>query len=111
MRRLFAFLGGFMSEFLSDAMESIAGAPNTAAGVSAVVEWVKSAVVQYGCPKKDAIVAAADKAIDAVLAINVPQIPDIVEAFIDKSLAVWAKKQVRVLIDKACPVVPDNTVV
>lgn len=103
-----------MSEFLADAMEATTDAPNCAAGVGNVVEWVKNAIVQYGCPKKDAIIAAADKAIDAVLAINVPQIPDVLEAWLDQALAVWGKKQVRALIDKACPatpVTPDNSVV
>ena len=99
---------------LSDAMESVADVPNSAVAVGNVLEWVKSAVTQYGCPKKDAILVAADKAIDTVLAINVPQIPDVFEAWIDQALSVWAKKQVRAFINKACPVTPTpapNTVV
>lgn len=90
-------------EMLSQALEHVK-AENAALSVGGVVEWAKKAVREYGCPHQDEIIAVADRAIDAAVAINVPQIPDVIEQLIDQTLASWGKQKVRSLLAKACAV-------
>lgn len=65
-------------------------------------EQLKSFLVEYGCENKDELLAKFDMAVDLVAAIDIPQIPNILEAAIDKFLSSYAKSAARKMAARFC---------
>lgn len=65
-------------------------------------EQLKTFVVEYGCENKDEILAKFDMAVDLVAAIDIPQIPAILESAIDRFLASYAKSAARKMAARLC---------
>lgn len=74
-------------------------------GIQNVIDWLKGKLSLDGvCQYKDVLIAKADWAVEQIVAIDVPGIPNlIVEPFLDEILAKVAKAQVRSMIAKVCP--------
>lgn len=87
---------------MANAAESAANAGNLFVGVGGVVELAKKAIIEVGCEHKAEVIAAADKAIDGLVAVNLPQVPDALEQILDAWLASYAKNAVRQAIDRIC---------
>lgn len=90
------------TRLMADAAEAAAGADNLLSGVGSIVEWVKKAIGQVGCEHKEEIIAAADKAIDALVAVDMPQVPNALESILDTWIASYAKIMVRRAIERIC---------
>lgn len=87
----------------SDVMEAVAGASdNVWSKVGAVFAWAQEAIIEIGCEHQQFVVDAADKAIDYLIAIDIPQLPDVVEIYVDGKLGKAAKAWVRDELKKVC---------
>lgn len=71
-------------------------------GLGDLLKQFREFLLQNGCDNMEEYLAKLDVAIDALLAINVPQIPDTFEAMIDNFLGQLAKSQARVWAKKFC---------
>jgi len=78
-------------------------ATSTFGGLGDIFTYLKSLARDELCANKESILAAAEAAIDAVLAIDIPALPNSIEAVLDGFLAGWAKARVRALIARLCP--------
>lgn len=65
-------------------------------------EQLKTFLTEYGCENKEELLAKFDAAVDLVAAIDIPQIPNILEAAIDRFLSQYAKSAARKIAAKAC---------
>lgn len=65
-------------------------------------EQLKTFLTEYGCENKDELLAKFDMAVDLVAAIDIPQIPAILESAIDRFLASYAKAAARKLAARLC---------
>lgn len=70
--------------------------------LSGLLEQLEEFLTPELCEHSDAILAKFDVAVDAVLAINVPQIPDSLEVIMDSFLGKYIKNAARKLRDRMC---------
>jgi hypothetical protein len=80
-----------------------AKATGTFKGLADIFDFLKKMAREELCANKAAIITAADAAIDAVVAIDIPSIPNGIETLLDEMLAKIAKSRVRALIARLCP--------
>jgi hypothetical protein len=87
----------------SDVMEAMTATSDNIWGkLGVVVDWVADAVLEFGCDHREDVLAVADKAIDYIVSLDIPQIPPVVEIYIDSKLEKAAKSWIRDQLDKLC---------
>lgn len=90
-------------KFFADLLEYVPATPDNALSkIGAVIVWAKKAAIEVGCEHKEELLAAADKGIDYLASIDIPQIPDVMEVYIDSRLTKAAKAWLREEVAKVC---------
>lgn len=67
-----------------------------------LLKQFREMLIQNGCANLDDYLAKLDITIDALLAIDIPQIPDSLELMLDNFLGTLAKNQARAWAKKFC---------
>lgn len=68
-----------------------------------VLAWLQEQLAIPGiCERKEEIIRLCDMAIDAAAAINLPQVPDVIEIVLDQIVVSVAKAAVRRQIKRIC---------
>jgi len=75
---------------------------NVFGSLADVLSNLKQLLSTYGCAHKETIIAEANKAIDVIIAVNIPQVPDFIENILDMFLSKIAKKAIEDIVARMC---------
>ncbi len=85
-------------------VDVVRNAKGTFGGLQDILDWLREQLSVDGiCLHKAWMIAQADAAIDQIVAVDLPYVPNLFEPFLDDLIGRVAKAKVRSMIARVCP--------